>query len=59
MEFFEYYLGESWSIDVDIRWNHLHRVQIEIASAQKCQDFLSNAHAIDERNVNSHDYQSV
>ncbi|MCY1372122.1 hypothetical protein D9M69_593060 [compost metagenome] len=59
MEFLEYSLGESWSVDVDVRWNHLHRVQIEIARAQKCQDFLGNTDAIDEGNVNSHDCQGI
>ena len=41
-------------IDVDVWRYHLHRIEVQIASAKQRQDFLGDADAVDEADVDAH-----
>ena len=46
--------AEGRGIDIDVRRHHLHGVEVEAASAQQGQDFLGDADAVDEGDVDAH-----
>ncbi|MNQ76419.1 hypothetical protein D3C85_912620 [compost metagenome] len=54
VEFVQHALGQGRRVDVDVGRDHLHRVQVEVARAEQRQDFLGDADAVDEGDVDSH-----
>ena len=58
-QFFEHLRAQGRRVDVDVRRNHLHRIQIEIAPTEDSQDFLGDADAVDEADVDTHGGGSV
>ncbi|MNL13772.1 hypothetical protein D3C87_1346910 [compost metagenome] len=51
---FEHLRAQGRGIDVDVGRDHLHRIQIEIAPTEDSQDFLGDADAVDEADVDTH-----
>ncbi|MNE82244.1 hypothetical protein D3C80_1789540 [compost metagenome] len=54
VEFVEHALGQGRGVDVHVGRDHLHRIQVEVARPQQCQDFLSDTHSVNEGDVDSH-----
>ena len=53
-QFFEYLGTERWRVDIDMRRNHLHGIEVEVAPAEQRKNFLGDADAIDEGDVDAH-----
>lgn len=53
-QFFEHVGAQGRRVDVDVGRHHFHRIQIEIAPTEQGQDFLGNADAVDEADVDTH-----
>ncbi|MCY1511144.1 hypothetical protein D9M68_455410 [compost metagenome] len=54
VEFVQHGPGQGRRVDVDVGRDHFHRVQVEVARAEQRQDFLGDADAVDEGDVDSH-----
>jgi hypothetical protein len=54
VQFFEHGGAEGRGVDVDVRRDHLHRIQVEVAPTEQGQDFLGDADAVDEADVDAH-----
>ena len=50
----EYLRAEGGCVDVDVGRDHLHRIQIEVTSAQQRQDFLGDANTVDKTDMDTH-----
>ena len=46
--------AQGRGVDVDVGRHHFHRIQVEVAPAQQGQDFLGDADAVDEADVDTH-----
>ncbi|MNN52935.1 hypothetical protein D3C81_1676650 [compost metagenome] len=55
VEFVEHRLAKGRRVDVDVRRDHLHRVEVEVARPKQRQDFLGDADTIGESDVDTHD----
>ena len=53
-QLFENLGAEGWCVDIDVGRHHLYRIQIEIAPTEQGQDFLGDADAVDEADVDTH-----
>ena len=53
-QLFEDFGAQGRRVDVDVGRHHLHRIQVEIAPTEQGQDFLGNADAVDEADVDTH-----
>ena len=53
-QLFEHFGAQGRGVDVDVGRHHLHRIQIEIAPTEQGQDFLGDADAVDEADVDTH-----
>lgn len=41
-------------VDIDVWRYHLHRIEVQITPAKQRQDFLGDADAVDETDVDAH-----
>ncbi|MNF89859.1 hypothetical protein D3C84_723990 [compost metagenome] len=53
-QLFENFRAQGRGVDVDVGRDHFHRIQIEIAPTEQGQDFLGDADAVDEADVDTH-----
>ncbi|MNZ91600.1 hypothetical protein D3C78_1105900 [compost metagenome] len=58
-QLFKHLRAEGRGIDVNVRRDHFHRIQVEVSPAEQGQDFLGNADAVDEADVDTHGAVSV
>lgn len=59
VQFFKYGGAEGGGVDVDVRRDHLHGVQVEVAGTEQGEDFLGDADAVDEADVDAHGVRTV
>lgn len=53
-QLFEYLGAQGRRVDIDVWRYHLHRIEVQITPAKQRQDFLGDADAIDEADVDAH-----
>ncbi len=53
-QFFKHLRAQGRRVDIDIGRHHFHRIQVEIASAEQCQDFLGDSNAVDKADMDTH-----
>jgi len=58
VQLFQDQRAERRRIDVDVGWDHLDGIEVEIASAKQCQHFLGDADTVDEADVDTHGFRA-